>query len=128
MNHLLYNTREKGLRAHSPITTCHRPPTVLGRRIGTVGKHRATPEGRLEVDVAGCENSRWLHLDVGIHRRYPSHSDRADRSEIAADPFGPDRSDRTRVTNHPRSWGLDVAVALARALLPAAAFAVAMRD
>lgn len=83
----------------------------------------------LEFGVAGCENPSGRHLDVGIHHRCLSCSDRADRFGIAADLFDPDQNVRSQLTNHPRNQGPDVVNALARALLPAAAaFAVAMGD
>ena len=68
---------------------------------------------------------------MNIHHHCPSCSDRAARYGIVASPFGPDQNDHNRVTNHPRSPGLGMMRALARALLPAAAaaaFAVAMQD
>lgn len=88
----------------------------------------ATPVAGLEFGVADCGGSSWLHPDVGIHHRRPSCSDHAVRSGIAADPFAPDQNDHTRVTNRPRSQDLGAVHALARALLPAAAFAAAMQD
>lgn len=118
------------MRSTCQATTYHRLPIVPGRQIGTVGKNMALPPvAGLEFGVADCENSSGRHPNGDIHRRYLSYSDRADRFEIAANPFDPDQNVRSRLMSHPRSQSLDDVNALARALPPAAAaFAVATRD